>query len=241
MAGTNNNDTTTSPKVKRVLMYGNSHFKYLKNFINRSADPSQRGRFKKNLQNFCLKRDQVDLCGVGGIKTSHLVSGKKKKGINIKESFEEKIRAFKPHSLILWTLDNDIDENSTAEEVAMYIMYVCLVIRRKFKCIEEITICQALPRHTDKWHKDDAGLMQHVEEIKNYNKIAKDVHSILVQEVQNYAGVRFFQDYDFSLPGECKLRYEAGGNNYKPDGIHLNDGGLKVFYSAVRALVTSSD
>ena len=104
-------------------MYGNSHFRYLKNFINRSADPSQRARFKKNLQNFCLKRDQVDLYGVGGIKTSHLVKGKKKKDINIKESFEEKIRAFKPHSLILWTLDNDIDENSTEEEVAMYTMF----------------------------------------------------------------------------------------------------------------------
>ena len=149
MAGINNNDTTTSTKVKRVLMYGNSDFRYLKNFINRSADPSQHARFKKNLQNFCLKRDQVDLYGVGGIKTSHLVSGEKKKGINI--------------------------------------------------------------------------------------------HSILVQEVQNYADVRFFQDYEFSLPGECKLRYDAGGNNYKPDGIHLNDGGLKTFYSAVRALVTSSD
>ena len=223
---------------KRTLIFGNSHIKHLNNFMNRTRDRGE----ARSLHNFRLQRDEVKLVGIGGITTSHLVSHKKKRGKDISQLLEEEIDVFKPQSLILWTLDNDIGKDTTAEEVAMYYVHVALLLHKRFTCIQEVTICQALPRHRNEWVRVDVD--NHLQEVHHYNKIAKEANTILSREVLNFDyqkfNLKFFQSLKFSLPGDSPLRYRKGKTNYRKDGVHLKYAGVKKFYKTLRTLVTSS-
>ncbi len=204
-------DVNNLPNSHKILMAGHSHAKHLGYFVN-SRD---------NRINFAFDPAvaQILFHGVGGLRMRDLASHSHK-GTPILETIAE----FKPHTLVLFLGDNDLNENTSAEEVSSFLHVLASHLKNKYTSIQTVVYTQLLPRFGVAGTRHD------------YNRKACNVNSNLL-DITKDTDFIFFRFCNFPFPYQNESRYLAIRKHFKRDGVHLTHSGNYRLYKTMRWIV----
>ena len=200
---------------KRILFIGHSHVRNLKKYVNKPKIKPSRRNFRTVAR--------VDFLGVGGKKIDWLLSS----------AVANKISKFKPDAIFIMLADNDINEDSTPEEIAHRYIATVSSLKCRFAKVSNIMLGQLLPRYSrsSQIPKQMKKFVDH----NKYNPIAHSANEIIKAEVSDIDYLSFFYS-GFFFP--CKqLKYDNNAKYFRPDGVHLSNRGHKKIFRAIRGSI----
>lgn len=198
---------------KRVLIFGHSQCRNLNNFISNSASKV----------NFGMNEDEflVKCAGFGGLKIREVINIKSKRFL----TFDTLMKEFAPQQLMLFIGDNDVSQDSSAEEISGLIKCVLSILKTRYESIVHISVLQLLPRHKNKWG-------DHI----SYNSQASEINAQLLS-IAKETPYLFFKQFGFYFSLENERKFINMKKYYHRDGVHLNQAGYYQLYKGIRHVI----
>ena len=176
-------------QTRRLLFAGHSHCRRLADFVRLSPARVNFG--------FALNDIRVEFCAQGGAHVDDLVKPHSKGLLSAR--LRNTLLSFRPDVVCLLIGDNDVSSDSSADEIANYIIATASFLRNVYN-VDQVILFQLLPRYP-------AGRSARTNrKVDNYNAIAADINSILKQECVRINFLHFWDDHDFSFPSTREVR-----------------------------------
>ena len=211
-----------SANKTRIGILGHSHVRRLNEFV------------LPKYVNFGLDETKhtVKCLGVGGLKIRQLIDP----NVKHNDKVHTFLATFQPQILMFCIGDNDIKQDSSAEEIINYLHATVTLLKSRFPCIEKIILCQLLPRHVKVGLSNSKNNAQ-TNITNSYNVLACTINNEMLKLAERCDQI-IYLNCEFIFPSENPDKFLGMKRFYLDDGIHLNPPGYyQLFRQIKRALI----
>ena len=201
---------------KKVLIFGHSHtFRLGKviNFLEKGNKPN--AHFKQD-----RKTIRIEHFGIGGLHINDLIDNRGKN--KCYKKFDKKLRSFVPDVVLLMVGCNDIDNDTTSEQISTQMQLAASTIKDRYPFIAKIAFTQLLPRLENRWVNN-----------KIYNDQAQEINKALLAWATS-CSYAYFHHYNKRFPfPKNPADLPKLKKLFSADGVHLNRSGYIQLYKSI--------